>query len=141
MCNPPSPAGYGQARQFQEDCAPMTTIGPSLTVTGDITSNEDITVHGTVKGTISMQQGALVIAPAGKAEANLEGSKITVHGTVSGDLTVTERLELADTAHVNGTINAPSIVLRDGAMFNGIIDMATKKAAKPKLVEQAQKAS
>jgi len=71
----------------------MTTLGPSLTVTGDITSNEDITVHGTVKGTLTMQQGALVIAPAGKAEANVEGSTITVHGTVSGDLTATTRLD------------------------------------------------
>jgi len=118
----------------------MTTLGPSLTVTGDITSNEDITVHGTVKGTLTMQQGALVIAPAGKAEANVEGSTITVHGTVSGDLTATTRLELTDTAHVNGTISAPSLVLREGATFNGIVDMATrKKGEKPKLtaVEKA----
>jgi cytoskeletal protein CcmA (bactofilin family) len=107
----------------------MTTLGPSLTVTGEITSNEDITVHGTVKGNIKMQQGALVIAPAGKAEANMEGSTITVHGTVSGDMTVTTKLELTDTAHVAGTINAPSLVLRDGAIFNGIIDMATRMSA------------
>jgi cytoskeletal protein CcmA (bactofilin family) len=120
----------------------MTTLGPSLTVTGDITSQEDITVHGTVKGTITMQQGALVIAPAGKADAKMEGSNITVHGTVTGDLTATVKLELTDTAHVNGTISAPSLVLRDGAMFNGIIDMATKKAkSKLAAVEPVQKAS
>jgi len=116
-----------------------TTLGPSLTVIGDITSQEDITVHGTVKGTITMQQGALVIAPAGKAEAMVEGSKITVHGTVSGDLTATEKLELTDTASVSGTISAPSLVLREGATFNGTIDMATKKkTAAPKLVETAK---
>ena len=123
----------------------MTTLGPSLTVTGDITSQEDITVHGTVKGTLTMQQGALVIAPSGKAEATLQGSVITVHGTASGDLTASTKLELMDTAHVSGTITAPSLVLRDGAMFNGIIDMSSKKAAAkpaaPKLVEPAQKAS
>src|SRR5215217_4714682 len=112
----------------------MTTLGPSLTITGDVTSQEDVTVHGTLKGTITMQQGALVIAPAGKAEANVQGSVITVHGTASGDLTATTKLELMDTAPVSGTITAPSLVLRDGAIFNGIIDMATKKAgSKPKL--------
>lgn len=124
----------------------MTTIGPSLTVTGDITSQEDITVHGTVKGTIAMQQGALVIAPAGKAEANVQGSNITVHGTVSGDISA-DKLELTDTAHVTGTITAPSLILREGATFNGIVDMATKKgAAKPAapklaVAEPVQKAS
>ena len=124
----------------------MTTLGPSLTITGDITSQEDMTVHGTVKGTITMQQGALVIAPSGKAEANVQGSIVTVHGTASGDLNASTKLELMDTAHVSGTITATSLVLRDGAMFNGIIDMSTKKGAgakpaAPNLVEPVQKAS
>jgi len=122
----------------------MTTLGPSLTVTGDITSQEDITVHGTVKGTITMQQGALVIAPSGKAEAQVEGSIITVQGTVSGDLSATGKIELTDTAKVTGTIIAPSLLLREGAVFNGLVDMATRKgaAAKPTAVaEPAKKAS
>lgn len=119
----------------------MTTLGPSLTLTGDITSNEDITVHGTVKGTITMQQGALVIAPAGKANAKLAGSTITVHGTVSGDVTASTKVELTDTAHVDGTITAPSLVLRDGAVFNGMIDMATKKVRTAPKLEAVQIAS
>lgn len=122
----------------------MTTLGPSLTVTGDITSQEEITVHGTVKGTITMQQGALVIAPSGKAEAQVEGSVITVHGTVSGDLSATGKIELTDTAKVTGTIVAPSLLLREGAVFNGLVDMATRKGtgAKPTAVaEPAKKAS
>ena|SRR5436190_2439679 len=108
----------------------MTTLGPSLTVTGDITSQEDIVVHGTVKGTITMQQGALVIAPQGAADASVEGSIITVQGTVSGDLSASEKLELAETAKVSGTIMTPSLVLREGAVFNGMVDMSTKKGAK-----------
>ena len=110
----------------------MTTLGPSLTVTGDITSQEDITVHGTVKGTITMQQGVLVIAPQGKAEAAVEGSIITVQGTVSGDLSATSKLELTDGAKVDGTIITPALVLREGAVFNGMVDMATKKGATTK---------
>lgn len=109
----------------------MTTLGPSLTVTGDITSQEDITVHGTVKGTITMQQGALVIAPQGKAEAAVEGSTITVQGTVSGDLSASTKLELTDSAKVEGTIITPSLVLREGAVFNGMVDMSMKKGVKP----------
>ena len=95
-----------------------------------------------------MEKGALVIAPSGKAEAQVEGSVVTVHGTVSGDLSATEKLELTDTAHVSGTISAPSLLLREGAVFNGIVDMSNKKAAgaaktAPKLAvaEPAQKAS
>jgi len=121
----------------------MTTLGPSLTITGDLTSQEDMTVHGTVKGQINMQQGVLVIATTGTAEANVQGSKVLVHGTISGDIAVTERVELSQTANVSGTISAPSLVLQEGAVFNGIIDMSGKKGAKtgPKLVENVAKAS
>jgi cytoskeletal protein CcmA (bactofilin family) len=126
----------------------MTTLGPSLTITGDVTCQEDMTIHGTVKGTITMQQGTLVVAQTGIAEANVHGSTITVHGKVSGDLAASDKIELTDTAVVSGTITAPALLLREGAVFNGIIDMSVKKggavkpaAAKLSVVEPATKAS
>jgi cytoskeletal protein CcmA (bactofilin family) len=36
----------------------MTTIGASLIINGQVTSREDITIHGRVKGEISMEAGA-----------------------------------------------------------------------------------
>jgi cytoskeletal protein CcmA (bactofilin family) len=126
----------------------MTNLGPSLTINGDVTCQEDMTIHGTVKGTITMQQGTLVIAQTGIAEANVHGSIITVHGTVSGDLVASDKIELTDTATVTGTITAPSLLLREGAAFNGLVDMSMKKGSAikpsaPKLtvVEPAAKAS
>jgi cytoskeletal protein CcmA (bactofilin family) len=125
----------------------MTTLGPSLTVTGDITCQEDITIHGTVNGQITMTRGSLVVAPTGSADANLHGIRITVHGKVKGDIVASECLELTDTAVVTGMISSPSLVVRDGAAFNGIVDMAAKKpaatAAAPQLaiVEPVAKAS
>ena len=110
----------------------MTTLGPSLTVKGEITCQEDITIHGKVNGKITMTQGNLVVAPTGSTEANLNGIRITVHGKVKGDIVASERLELTDTAMVSGMISAPSLIVQDGATFDGVIDMtAKKKAAKP----------
>ena len=62
----------------------MTTLGPPLTVAGDITSQEDIIVHGTVKGTIIMEQGALVIAPQGKAEAAVKARSLRCRARSGG---------------------------------------------------------
>jgi cytoskeletal protein CcmA (bactofilin family) len=125
----------------------MTTLGPSLTVIGDITCQEDMTVHGQVKGPITMTRGSLVVAPTGSTEADLHGVRITVHGKVTGDIVASERLELTGTAVVTGTISAPSLVIQDGATFDGAVDMvAKKKAATPAaprmaLVEPLAKAS
>ena len=78
----------------------------------------------------------------------MQGSTITVHGKVSGDLAATDTIELTDTAVVSGTLTAPALLLREGAVFNGIIDMSVKKGAAVKpvtaklsVVEPATKAS
>ena len=108
----------------------MTTIGPSLLITGEITCQEDITIHGRVKGQIRMQGGgALLVAPKGHVEANVQGSRVTIHGSLTGDVAA-EHVELTQTAEVSGTITSPVVVLQEGAKFNGLIDMAKKAAGK-----------
>jgi cytoskeletal protein CcmA (bactofilin family) len=107
----------------------MTTLGPSLTVTGEITCEEDITIHGKVKGQITMTRGTLVVAPTGSTDADVHGIRITVHGKVKGDIVASERLELTETAVVSGMISAPSLIVQDGATFDGVVDMAAKKKA------------
>jgi cytoskeletal protein CcmA (bactofilin family) len=100
----------------------MTTIGASLTITGEITSQEDITIHGSVKGHIRMQHGTLLVAPKGHIDAEVHGSRVTIHGTLAGDVAASERIELTPTADVTGTLTAKAVVLQDGAAFNGSID-------------------
>jgi cytoskeletal protein CcmA (bactofilin family) len=99
----------------------MTTIGPSLVIKGDITSREDVTIHGRVNGQISMETGALLIAPGATVQADAHVTRLTIHGSFEGDVAAAERIELTATARVEGTLLAPSIVLNDGAVFNGTI--------------------
>ena len=101
----------------------MTTIGASLVITGQVTSREDMTVHGRIKGQISMDEGALLVAPTANVEAEIQVVRLTIHGTFSGDIAAGERVELTPTATVNGTLLAPAVILREGAMFNGSIEV------------------
>jgi cytoskeletal protein CcmA (bactofilin family) len=99
----------------------MTTIGVSLVINGQVTSREDITIHGRVKGEISMEGGALLVAPTAKIDARVRATRLTIHGTISGDIAAAERVELTDTASVSGTLLSPAVVMRDGAFFTGAI--------------------
>jgi cytoskeletal protein CcmA (bactofilin family) len=110
----------------------MTTIGPTLVITGDVTSHEDITIHGRVKGQVHIKAGALVVAPKGTVEAKVEGLHVMIHGTLAGDVVASERLELTQTANVTGTLTTPTVVVREGATFNGMLDM-DRKGARAKL--------
>jgi cytoskeletal protein CcmA (bactofilin family) len=110
----------------------MTTIGPSLIITGEITSREDITVHGRLKGQVRLDAGALLVAPTGTVDAHVQATRVTIHGTVAGDVAAAERIELTQTADVTGTLTTQTLVLQDGATFNGVVDMdKSRKKQKP----------
>jgi cytoskeletal protein CcmA (bactofilin family) len=108
----------------------MTTIGPSLIITGEITSREDITIHGRLKGQVRMEAGALLVAPTGNVDAHVHATRVTIHGTVAGDVAAAERIELTSTSDVTGTLTTSSLVLQDGATFNGVVDMDRSKGRK-----------
>ena len=111
----------------------MTTIGASLVITGELTSREDMTVHGQIKGQISMESGGLVIGPSANVEADVHVARIVIHGTFAGDIAAAERVELMPTATVTGTLLAPAVLLHDGALFNGAIEIDRKaKAGAPR---------
>jgi cytoskeletal protein CcmA (bactofilin family) len=101
----------------------MTTIGASLVINGEVTSHEDVTIHGTVAGKILMEEGALLIAPNANVKAEAQAKRVTIHGAFSGDVAATERVELSPTANMQGTLLSPAVVLQDGAVFNGSIEI------------------
>lgn len=107
----------------------MTTIGASLIITGQVTSSEDITVHGQVKGKISMEEGALLIGPSGTVEADVQVPRATIHGTFLGDIAAAERLELTPTAKARGTLLSPKVLLQEGAVFNGAIAVESQRSS------------
>ena len=108
-----------------------TTIGASLHINGEVTSQEDITIHGRVKGQIRMQEGGLLVAPSGSVDADVEGARVTIQGTLAGNVAAAERIELTSTADVSGTLTTCAIMMHDGATFNGLIDI-DRQTSKPK---------
>ena len=108
----------------------MTTIGPSITITGEVTSQEDMTIHGKVNGKISLQNGSLLVAEGANVQAEAHVTRVTIHGGFAGDVTAAERVELTKTATVNGTLIAPAVIIQDGAVFNGMIEVGTPKKNK-----------
>lgn len=101
----------------------MTTIGASVKITGEVQSHEDVTIHGTVKGKVTMTGGALLVSAGATVEADAQGSHVQVHGGFVGDITASARVELSSTAQMTGTLIAPAVVIHDGAVFNGAIEV------------------
>jgi cytoskeletal protein CcmA (bactofilin family) len=108
----------------EKDTKPManTVIGSSIVIDGEISGEEPLTILGTVKGKIATATGVLVEA-GGTVEADVEAQTVTVSGKLTGNVTARDKLELKPESKMIGNAKAPRIVVADGAMFKGNVDM------------------
>ncbi|MFW5967324.1 MAG: bactofilin family protein [Persicimonas sp.] len=98
------------------------TIGPQVTINGRVTGDEEVTVQGTIEGTIALES-RLVVDEGGRVVADVEADVIAVRGALEGDIVARQIVELRDGCTVTGTIRAPRINIEEGARFRGDIDM------------------
>ena len=104
-------------------------FGPSITIHGDVTGEEDLIVDGVIEGTVNLKENNLVVSENGKVTANVNARIIRVDGEVKGELRGTEQVSISPPGKVNGDIRAPRVVLEDGCQFKGSVDMESDKAA------------
>jgi cytoskeletal protein CcmA (bactofilin family) len=104
-------------------------IGKAVVVRGELSFDGDLTVEGTVEGYVLVRDGTLVIARSAQIDADVRATRVLVIGTVRGGIAASERIELAPTAVVDGSLSASRVLLADGARFNGAIDMGQRHIA------------
>lgn len=108
--------------------AGRATIGPSISIRGDVTGSEDLLIQGKIDGSVSLEKHSVSVGSEGRVNANITGRVITIEGHVEGDLTAQEQIVLRGSAKVQGDIKAPRVVLEDGATFRGLVDMGASSA-------------
>jgi cytoskeletal protein CcmA (bactofilin family) len=99
-----------------------TLIGAGTTVKGDINSNNDIRVDGTVLGNI-ICSAKVVIGSSGVVEGDITGNQADVVGTVNGNIRSKELLQLRGDCMVKGNLYAGKLQLEPTATFNGSCHM------------------
>jgi cytoskeletal protein CcmA (bactofilin family) len=107
----------------------MANIGKSISLKGDLSGNEDLTIEGHVEGRVDLPNNLLTIGANGSVNAEVHAKTVVVVGKVTGNVTGTERIEIQATGLVNGDVSAPRLVVQEGAVVNGSIEMGTKKGA------------
>ena len=112
-------------------------VGSGTAVTGEATFKAMMRVDGHLSGRITSTSGTLIVGANGKVDANIEVAVAMIHGTINGDIIATQRLELGRAAKVTGNIQTPSLVIEQGAVFEGsckMMQMSSAAADKAKKV-------
>jgi len=103
-------------------------VGKSLRVEGRIISNEDLTIYGSVEGSIELNNHSLTIGPGAAVKADLTAKTIIISGAVTGAVRATEKVELHSTGSVEGDVIAPKFLMAEGATVRGRIDAGPKRS-------------
>jgi cytoskeletal protein CcmA (bactofilin family) len=102
--------------------APVSTsaslIGAGTTMKGDISSNGDLRIDGTLVGNIHCS-AKVVIGANGNVQGDVNGQTADIMGKVTGTIKVKDLLQLKGGSVVNGNIEASKLQIEPTASFNG----------------------
>ena len=101
----------------------VSVLGSTLVFKGELSADEEILIEGTVTGTIAHHSKNVIVGKQGRVTALVHAHSVTIHGHVEGDIHGDALVVLTDGCEVNGNIFCPSIVMEEGARFNGTIQM------------------
>ncbi len=98
-------------------------IGEGIEVTGQINFEGTLRIEGSVKGTISSVNGTVSVGQGGVVEADVKTNTCVVDGVLTGDLIATTRVEISRNGRVTGKVMTKDLVIVQGGIFEGNLDM------------------
>ncbi|CAM1358455.1 bactofilin family protein [Tenacibaculum soleae] len=110
-------------------------IGRNTQIMGDIISEGDFRIDGTLEGTIKTN-GRVIIGEAGFIKGKVECENADVEGKFSGELLVSNTLTIKTSANINGDVVIGKLSVEPGASFNATCAM---KGAVKELNKDEQK--
>lgn len=95
-----------------------TIISANTTLKGDISSNSDLRIDGTIIGNIQ-SNAKIVIGTSGMVQGDIDGNQADIVGKVTGNIKTKDLLQLRGDCIVNGNIYAGKLQVEPTATFNG----------------------
>ena len=97
-------------------------VDASMTGTLAFKDPVNLQINGQFEGTLNIK-GNLSIGQRAEVKATITGDAMTIAGVVTGNIIATQRVELLSSARVTGKVSTPRMVMHDGAVLEGTLDM------------------
>jgi len=103
-------------------------LGKDAEFEGKLTFHGTIRIEGHFKGEVSAD-GSLIVGEGAMIEANMHISYILISGEIHGNIIADDRIEIHPAGKVFGDIQAPTVVIDEGGIFEGNCRMHRAKEA------------
>jgi cytoskeletal protein CcmA (bactofilin family) len=114
-----------------------TIIGTGVVVHGNLESQSDITVDGTLDGLIKAE-GNVTIGINAIIKGNVDAINVTVAGNLNGDINATGEASILESGQVKGNIKSAGLSISPGGVFIGRSIMEQPLSLEPEAPEDPQ---
>ncbi|HOZ13603.1 MAG TPA: polymer-forming cytoskeletal protein [Tenuifilaceae bacterium] len=102
----------------------INLVGLGTEINGDINSNGDLRIDGTLIGNLTVK-GKVVVGETGKIKGEITCKNSDISGTIEGKVTVQELLSIKSSARINGDLYVGKLAIEPGSMFTGYCAMGS----------------
>lgn len=102
-------------------------MGKSVEIKGNVSFEGSGRIDGRVEGKITVK-GSLILGEGAMISSEIEGDTVVVGGKVNGKITAHQKVQLLKTSIFTGDVITPSLIIEEGAQFNGSCRMANSAA-------------
>lgn len=99
-----------------------TILNEGAEFRGHVSVKGPILIHGRLEGDARCED-RIVVGRTGQVRGDLAARVVTVAGRVHGAVEASELVELRETGHLTGEIHAPRLVVQEGAVYDGTVQM------------------
>jgi cytoskeletal protein CcmA (bactofilin family) len=129
------------ARKAHEDALGVagaeTVIGTGVVVHGNLESQSDITIDGTLDGIIKAE-GNVTIGINAVIKGDVSATNVTVAGNLHGDITATDEASILESGQVKGNIKSSGLSISPGGVFIGRSIMEQPPSLSPEVPDDPQ---
>ena len=100
----------------------LNSLVQGTIVEGKVKATNDIRIEGTIKGDL-ICDAKVIIGPSGAIEGTVKCQNAVIEGRFDGNLTVSELLNIRETAKVIGEVSYGKLIVQSGAIISGSYKM------------------
>jgi cytoskeletal protein CcmA (bactofilin family) len=120
---PPAPVFAKAPAAPERSSASSSRFSSGLKIRGEVSGSADLYVDGEMNGKISLADAVVTVGPNGRVNADIEAREVIIEGVVQGNLKARDRVHLASSSRVQGSVLTPRIGIDDGARLRGKVEM------------------
>jgi cytoskeletal protein CcmA (bactofilin family) len=113
--------GVNSCVSLKQRTSPVFTSIAELN--GEFNFRDMVRINGHIAGSVHSKTGTIIVDTEAIVDASVDVAVAVISGTVTGDVIARERVELGPASRIYGNIWTRSLVIKDGAIFEGVCRM------------------